>query len=394
MRTLNQIIATAVLTVLLTGCSFNQPEEVKSVIYLIGDGMGMGAVSTAILTHEMETGFEKAPVIGLQETCSANNYVTDSPAGGTALATGTRTKNGYLGVDPDGNQLESILKKAQKMGKKSGIVVNTVLTEATPASFYAGVKSRKESYKIAEQFCESGVDVAIGSGMSAFVGRPDSVDLTKVLEEKGYDVYKEWKYVLGTQSEKFVAILPMEDVHRRNAPLIVRDAQSGEEITRATRNATEGKIYANDTIHISEPREYLTKACKIALNSLEKNAPDGFFLMIESAIIDGYGHNNDSEGMKDEMYEFNNTLLVLIDYVNQHPGTLLVVTADHETGGTGITYEEFPVGEKGSVHLNFSTKGHTGTLVPVFAYGAGAEQFGGVMKNKDIPRKIESLLKD
>lgn len=394
MRTLNQIIATAVLSILLTGCSFNQPEEVKSVIYLIGDGMGMGAVSTAILTHEMETGFEKAPVIGLQETCSANNYVTDSPAGGTALATGTRTKNGYLGVDPDGNQLESILKKAQKMGKKSGIVVNTVLTEATPASFYAGVKSRKESYKIAEQFCESGVDVAIGSGMSAFVGRPDSVDLTKVLEEKGYDVYKEWKYVLGTQSEKFVAILPMEDVHRRNAPLIVRDAQSGEEITRATRNATEGKIYANDTIHISEPREYLTKACKIALNSLEKNAPDGFFLMIESAIIDGYGHNNDSEGMKDEMYEFNNTLLVLIDYVNQHPGTLLVVTADHETGGTGITYEEFPVGEKGSVHLNFSTKGHTGTLVPVFAYGAGAEQFGGVMKNKDIPRKIESLLKD
>lgn len=392
MRTLNQILATAVLTVLLTGCSFNQPEEVKSVIYLIGDGMGMGAVSTAILTHEMETGFEKAPVIGLQETCSANNYVTDSPAGGTALATGTRTKNGYLGVDPDGNQLESILKKAQKMGKKSGIVVNTVLTEATPASFYAGVKSRKESYKIAEQFCESGVDVAIGSGMSAFVGRPDSVDLTKVLEEKGYDVYKEWKYVLGTQSEKFVAILPMEDVHRRNAPLIVRDAQSGEEITRATRNATEGKIYANDTIHISEPREYLTKACKIALNSLEKNAPDGFFLMIESAIIDGYGHNNDSEGMKDEMYEFNNTLLVLIDYVNQHPGTLLVVTADHETGGTGITYEEFPVGEKGSVHLNFSTKGHTGTLVPVFAYGAGAEQFGGVMKNIDIPRKIEHLL--
>lgn len=394
MRTLNKILVTITASLVFSGCIFHQPEEVKNVIYLIGDGMGMGAVSTAILTHEMETGFEKAPVIGLQETCSANNYVTDSPAGGTALATGTRTKNGYLGVDPDGNQLESILKKAQKMGKKTGIVVNTVLTEATPASFYAGVKSRKESYKIAEQFCESGVDVAIGSGMSAFVGRPDSVDLTKVLEEKGYDVYKEWKYILGTQSEKFVAILPMEDVHRRNAPLIVRDAQSGEEITRATRNATEGKIYANDTIHISEPREYLTKACKIALNSLEKNAPDGFFLMIESAIIDGYGHNNDSEGMKDEMYEFNNTLLVLIDYVNQHPGTLLVVTADHETGGTGITYEEFPVGEKGSVHLNFSTKGHTGTLVPVFAYGAGAEQFGGVMKNKDIPRKIESLLKD
>ena len=116
-------------------CSTEKVPVVKNVIYLIGDGMGPGAVSTLLLSDDEVTGFEKAPVIGLSETCSANNYVTDSPAGGTALATGVRTKNGYLGVDVNGVPLESILKKAQKMGKKTGIVVNTTLTEATQVLF-------------------------------------------------------------------------------------------------------------------------------------------------------------------------------------------------------------------------------------------------------------------
>ena len=120
-------------------CNNTQKEEpqVKNVIYLIGDGMGFGAVTSLLLTEDDVTGFEQAPVIGLNETCSANNYVTDSPAGGTALASGVRTRNGYCGLDPEGNQLTSILCKAQAMGKKTGIVVNTTLTEATPASFYA-----------------------------------------------------------------------------------------------------------------------------------------------------------------------------------------------------------------------------------------------------------------
>ena len=166
-------------------CSVEPASKPKNVIYLIGDGMGFGAVSSLLLSMEEETGFEKAPVIGLSETCSANNYVTDSPAGGTALATGTRTCNGFLGVGTDSVQLESLLKKAQKMGKKTGIVVNTTLTEATPGAFYAGVTSRKESYTIAKQFTESGVDVAIGAGLSAFINRPDSIDMTEVLINKG-----------------------------------------------------------------------------------------------------------------------------------------------------------------------------------------------------------------
>ena len=384
------ILATAVVVTLL--CSNTANAKPTNVIYLIGDGMGFGAVSSLLLTCDEQTGFEMAPVIGLNETCSANNYVTDSPAGGTALATGTRTCNGFLGVGPDSVQLESILKKAQKMGKKTGIVVNTTLTEATPGAFYAGVTSRKESYTIAKQFTESGVDVAIGAGLTAFINRPDSVDLTAVLINKGYDVYLDWKHVINTESEKFVGILQMSDVHRRNKPTTkTAGAADGAEVCLAAQLAASGD--ENDTTRFSEPDQYLEKASIKAIEQLSKNAPKGFFLMIESAIIDGYGHNNDAEGMVAEMEEFNRTLKALIAYVNEHPNTLLVVTADHETGGTAVSYKSHPVNQPEGMQLSFSTKGHSGTVVPIFAYGKGAKKFAGIFKNKEIPGIIESIMK-
>lgn len=381
-----RIVLMTTIVVFITSCIHSRSKDVKNVIFLIGDGMGLGAVSTTILTEEQESSFEYAAALGLQETSSANNHVTDSPAGGTALATGTRTRNGYIGIDPNGTPLTSILKKAQKMGKKTGIVVNTTLTEATPASFYAHVTNRNQGYKIAEQLVESGVDVAIGGGQSAFMNRTDSLDLVEKLRDKGYGVYLDWEKVAESNSERFVAILPMSQVHRRNQPQVSRSAEDGSVIGVATTNT-------NDSVEQYNPREYLSLASLKALETLKKSSGrDGFFLMIESAIIDGYGHNNDTEGMITEMSDFNNTLLLLVDYVNKHPNTLLVVTADHETGGTGIAYNEHEVGEKVDVKLNFSTKGHTGTLVPVVAYGAGAELFRGFMKNTDIPKKIESLM--
>jgi len=319
--------------------------------------------------------------------------VTDSPAGGTALACGIRTKNGYLGVDPEGKPLTSILRKAQAMGKRSGIVVNTVLTEATPAAFYAGVTSRSMSFDIAKQFTESGVDVAIGAGLEPFIKRPDSLDLTATLINKGYDVHLDWKTVLGTTSKKFVGILPMGDVHRRNeSGNTTAGAADGAEVCLAAKLAASSEENS-DTTRLSEPTVYLEKATAKALEVLSNDNRQGFFLMIESAIIDGYGHNNDSEGMIEEMREFDNTLRQLVAYVNQHPETLLVVTADHETGGTGVSYKSYEVGSTTPVQLSFSTKGHTGTVVPVFAYGAGAEAFAGIMKNTDLPKKMEELMK-
>ncbi len=394
MRAVRILLSSVLVLFVLQCCITKSGENLKphNVIYLIGDGMGFGAVSSLLLSEEGETGFEMAPVIGLNETQSANNFVTDSPAGGTALATGTRTCNGFLGVGPDSVQLVSILKKAQQMGKKTGIVVNTTLTEATPGAFYAGVTSRSMSYRIAEQFTQSGVDVAVGAGLSAFINRPDSVDLTAVLIDKGYDVYLDWKSVLNTHSEKFVGILEMGDVHRRNkSSNKTAGAADGAEVCLAAKLAAEASD--GDTTRFSQPAEYLEKASIKAIEQLSKNAPNGFFLMIESAIIDGYGHNNDSEGMIEEMQEFNRTLKALVEYVNGHPNTLLVVTADHETGGTGVGYKSHPVNEPQGLKLNFSTKGHTGTVVPIFAYGAGAHEFAGIFQNRELPGIIEGLMK-
>lgn len=390
------LIALSVLSLCFVASSCKPVEEkpqVKNVIYLIGDGMGMGAVSSLLLSEDAVTGFEKAPVVGLSETSSANNHVTDSPAGGTALATGIRTRNGYLGVDPDGQQLTSIMRKAQAMGKRSGIVVNTTLTEATPAAFYAGVTHRNMTYDIAKQFTESGVDVAIGAGLDDFINRPDSLDLTATLIEKGYEVCLHWETVLNTTSDKFVGILPFGDVHRRNeSDDVTASAAEGAEVCLAAKMAATSEV--SDGTHLSEPTVYLEKATAKALDVLTRTSDEnGFFLMIESAIIDGYGHNNDQDGLITEMKEFDRTLCLLVEYVNQHPETLLVVTADHETGGTGITYNTHEIGEQIPLKLIFRTNGHTGTVVPVFAYGAGAEAFGGVMKNMDIPKKIEELIK-
>ena len=386
----NNIISMAVLAMFAFTSCCNEP-QVKNVIYLIGDGMGAGAVTALLLSEDEPTGFEMAPVVGLHETCSANNYVTDSAAGGTALATGTRTNNGYAGADPDGNQLTSVLRKAQTYGMKTGIVVNTTLTEATPAAFYAGVTSRKFVYDIAKQFTESEVDLAIGGGLDHFIGRPDSLDLTATLIEKGYDVYLNWENVLETESDKFVGILPLYDLHRREKNNGEASAAEGQEVCLAAQMASLNEDASRE--HLSEPTVYLEKATAKALEVLSRNNKDGFFLMIESAIIDGYGHNNDGDGMVVEMQEFGRTLRQMVEYVNQHPETLLVVTADHETGGTGVYYNGHTPGNEGPLKFRFSTSGHTGTVVPVFAYGAGAENFAGVMKNIDIPKKIDALIK-
>ena len=372
------------------GC--NKQQTAENVIFLIGDGMGLGAISQLLLYEEEPTAIEEGFVIGLSETRSANNFVTDSPAGGTALATGTRTNNGYLGVDPEGKQLTSLLKKAQAKGKKSGIVVNTVLTEATPGAFYAGVKKRAEVYKIAEQFLDSGVDLAIGSGLSAFINRPDSVDLTQKLIEKGYDVILDRPTILAPDSQKYIGILPEAGVHRRNKSKdITAKGGDGAPVCIAAKMAAESDDNFNDNLDINEPEKYMPKALTKALETLSNNNGKGFFLMVESAIIDGYGHNNDSYGLLDEMQEFNETVKVVKAFAQSHPNTLLVITADHETGGVGVSYRVSPENMKDTVKVVFSTTGHTGTVVPVFALGPGAEKFDCIMKNIDIPAKISEI---
>lgn len=374
---------------LTCGCK----EKAQNVIFLIGDGMGVGDVSALVLSEEDATAFEMSPVIGFSETGSADNFVTDSPAGGTALATGTRTKNGYLGLGPNDEQLESVMKKAQQLGKKTGIVVNTVLTEATPGAFYAGVTSRSQSQTIALQFVDSGVDVAIGSGLDPFIHRDDSLDLTKALIDKGYDVYLDWPQVKLTNSKKYVGILPWDSIHRRNKKKdVTAGAAEGDDVCIAAKLAAEHSI-DDGSVPPIDPTKYLREAVEKAISSLE-GSKNGFFLMIESAIIDGYGHNNDSEGMIEEMKEYDQTLKYLVEYTKSHPGTLLVTTADHETGGVYVKYQKHDINfERDTIHLGFSTKGHSGTLVPIFAYGTCAGKFGKIMKNCQVPEEIFAAMK-
>lgn len=373
----------------ISGCNVNNEEPVKNVIYLIGDGMGIGSV-TALLTVTDTCGFEiENPVTGFSETYSADNYTTDSAAAGTALATGTKTNNSSLGMGPDGEDLESVLDVAESLGKKTGIVVNLSLVEATPGAFYACVRKRSEKNTIAEQMTECGVDVMIGGGMKYFNERPDSTDLVAKLQEKGYDIYTDWESIVRSESEQFIGFLPSEILHRKNDTGVAASGdERGAACEAALMAAGDGLVDLTDAS--IRPEEYLEKAVSKALGTLSKSSDKGYFLMIESGIIDGFNHNNDAQGLFDEMNEFNRTLTMLVKYAAAHPNTLLVVTADHDTGGTAITYGDRATTEP---QLMYCSHGHSGNMVPIFAWGAGKENFSGIMKNSDIALKIKELLR-
>ena len=383
----NNIISMAVLAMFAFTSCCNEP-QVKNVIYLIGDGMGFGAVSTLLLSEDEQTGFEMAPVIGIHETCSANNYVTDSAAGGTALATGTRTNNGYVGADPDGNQLTSVLRKAQTYGMKTGIVVNTTLTEATPGAFYGGVTSRKFVYDIAKQFTESEVDLAIGGGLDHFVGRPDSLDLTATLIEKGYDVYLNWETVLETESDKFVGILPLYDLHRREENNGTASAAEGQEVCLAAQMAALNEDASRE--HLSEPTVYLEKATAKALDVLSRNNKNGFFLMIEGSCIDDWCHANKVGYAVEEILDFDRTVGLVLEWAAKDGETLVIVTADHSTGAMTLCGGKV---EEQRVAVNFANTGHNGVALPVYAWGPRAEEFVGIYENAELSNKIKALIK-
>lgn len=338
----------AILFVLAAVYPFSKNDPTpKNIIYLIGDGMGFGQVSTLIMERAVNREASSSSQIsrithmGMVTTHSADSKVTDSAAGGTALATGEKTNNGTVGLNASGDTLTSIMVHAREMGKSTGIVVNTAILDATPAAFYAHVEKRSLWDEIAVQLTKSDYDILIGNGLEHFNSREDSLDLISVFTGKGYDFSDSW--------EKAAAL------------------------------DNSGKLVVLTSVRMVFP-----EAVAKALDLLDKkNNPEGFFLMIEEARIDGHGHNNDVQGLIDEMEIMDRVMQVVLDYADAHPETLVVITADHETGGVNIGYDGRPY---------FSTAGHSGSVVPVFAYGPGAEQFAGLMDNTDIPARILSLI--
>ena len=335
--------------------------KVKNIIYLIGDGMGISHItSTMIAQQYAPLALERAEYVGLQKTYSANNLITDSAAAGTALSAGTKTYNGAIGVDENKNPVENIREVAEKAGMATGVVATYAVTHAPPASFMGHTESRKEQDLIAEQFLDTNVDIFFGGGQKYF--SQDSLDLVSKLKEKGY--------VMATSLEEIA------DVHEGKVGVLA--AHKG----LPTMLKGRGNFLPEAT----------TKALEILTANAKKNK-SGFFLMVEGSQIDGEAHANNIEGVVAEIIDFDAAVKIAFDYADTHPGTLVVVTADHETGGLTIinNNDRFDV-EKNPIAYEFSTRGHSGGMVPIFAYGAGADAFSRVLDNTDIPLIMKSLL--
>ena len=341
--------------------------KVDNIIYMIGDGMGLCHVSMLQIEGKYApTSFDRAHNVALIKSYSTNNRVTDSAAAGTALATGFKTDNGTLGMTPDGEIVESIIAKTSKSGFATGLVVTCYLQHATPAAFYAHVKSRNESDKISFDFMESGIDVAFGGGRRIFekAYKESGKNYVDLLKAEGYEVLFDQKEMDGVASGKVIGLFAEE-----NLPTLKEGR--GDYLARATE-----------------------KALEILTADVRADKKKGFVMMVEGSQIDYRSHANDLEGMLGEMRDFDAAIKVAIDYADAHPNTLVVVCADHETSGLAIPSNktDFTLPESG-INYSFGTSSHTGVMLPVYLYGAGAETIKGIMENSELSVALQQLIK-
>jgi alkaline phosphatase len=326
--------------------------EIKNVILMIGDGMGLPDVYAAMTVSVQPLNIERCSYIGLQKTFSANSYITDSGAAGTALATGNKTKNGAIGVDSLGNPLKSILKIAEEHGLSTGLVATSSITDATPASFIAHQANRANYEAIALDFLKTDIDVFIGGGYNNFGKRADKLNLLDSLKLRGYEVDTSMNMIMKSDSRKLAGL---------TAPL-------------------------NNPVRLNGRGDMLPESTSKAIQILGRNKK-GFFLMVEGSEIDKVAHQNVTDTLIDETLDFDKAVGVALDFAKNDGHTLVVITADHETGGVTITDGNR---QTHTVTLKFSGEGHTAVPVPVYAYGAGAEKFTGIYDNTDIFKKIFS----
>jgi alkaline phosphatase len=323
----------------------------KNIILLIGDGMSIPQIYAGMTANKGNLYPNNFKHVGFSRSYSANRYVTDSGAGVTAIATGHKTKNSAIGVDSANMPVPSILEIAQANKLETGIVVTTNILDATPAAFVAHVPNRSMMADIAIDFAETGPDVFIGGGKGYFINRKDGRNLLSELSAKGYQVCDTITELVKIRSGKVAGLLTENRVSKRGDQLPV----------------TTG----------------------IALGILD-DSKKGFFLMVEGSKIDSGGHSNDMEQTVEEMLDFDRAVGKALEFAAKDGKTLVVVTADHETGGLTLVDGDLSTGK---ITGRYSTSGHTGLMVPVFAYGPGAEAFGGIDENTSFFDKFISLLK-
>ncbi len=317
----------------------------RNIILFIGDGMGTEQVKAGAMYMGAPLSFEGFPRIGLMNTSSAGGHVTDSAAAATAMATGKKVMNGVLSIrlPGDARKLQTVLEHFKAQGKSVGLVTTTYITHATPAAFASHAASRNNFHLIARQYLIDPLPEVLMGGSRHVT--------PKMASKAGY-------YVVTNKEE-----LGSPDADR--AKLLA--GLFGE-----------GHMPYEKDAHGELP--HLSEMVEAAIDVLEED-PDGFFLMVEGGRIDHAGHANDIERLVAEMAEFSNSVSVVLQWATRHPNTLMIVTADHETGGLRVLEEN----RSGlAPHVSWATSGHTATLVPVYARGPGAERIQPVMDNTGI----------
>jgi alkaline phosphatase len=352
-----RLFSIALLPLFFVFSAYPQGKHAKprNIILMIGDGMGVAqAYSGFTLNHGQLTLFT-FPVTGFSKTYSASNYITDSGAGGTALSSGHKTYNGAIGVDPDTIPVKSILEYAEEYGLATGLVSTSSITHATPASFIAHQAWRDNYEGIALDFLKTDIDVFIGGGIRNFTKRADKADLVSQLRQKGYLVSYSMDTIRNVKSGKLAGLTAQE----HNPPVL------------------------------NGRGDMLPASTQTAINILSNNRK-GFFLMVEGSMIDWGGHANNTQYVATEVVDFDQAIANALAFAKKDGHTLVIVTADHETGGMSLTGGDYV---NGVTEAKFNTTDHTGVMVPVYAFGPGAALFEGIQENTDIFHKMMQLLK-
>ncbi|MFT4533777.1 MAG: alkaline phosphatase [Saprospiraceae bacterium] len=329
-------------------------KKAKNIIFMVGDGMGITQISSGLYSNNNQLNLERINTIGLHKSYSYDDLITDSAAGATAFSCGVKTYNAAIGMGPDTIPILTILEEAELKGLKTGMIATSTIEHATPASFAAHNRHRSNYEEIALDYLDSGCEILIGGGQKSFDRRDmDERNLTKEFTKKGYTVV--------SHVDKTINDIDMTDVEK----LLFYTADSSP-------------------LPVSQGRDYLKPASELSIEHLDKNNEAGFFLLIEGSQIDWGGHANDANMIITEMIDFDNTIGAVLDFAEKDGNTLVVITADHETGGFAI--------QKGSklndLKTAFTSDYHTGDLIPVFAFGPGEEDFNGIYENTELYHKM------
>lgn len=354
MKKKNFLLAILFCTLTFAG----NPKLPKNIIIMIGDGMGVSDVSLSVITNPLSV-FKEFSITGFSITCSADKLITDSAAGGTAIACGESTNNGSIGVDKQGESIPSVFDLAKQKKLSTGIVVTCDITNATPAAFLGHTPDRRNNELIAEQIAASETDIIIGGGRQYFIPeslggkRKDSKNLLVRLKGEGYNVFDSFNALSNSDSKKYFALFEAEDL-----------------------KAADKRNYSLATL------------TQKALDGLTHNE-HGFVLMVEGSQIDHGGHENNQQYLISEQNDFEKAVKTAFDFAKTNKETLILVTADHETGGVAIT--DGDVGGE-NIKVDFSSKSHTAAMVGVFAYGPYSEMFSGINENYKIGKKLLKLV--